>query len=278
MRVLKKFITFSEAAAELDTDRDGLRQGIETGVAIGLPAFVYCGDRPFLARLTGKIAGAEYDDETETATITLRNGTKIRDAFFAEGSDISDMDLGDSLGDVHFADISPSESGYPGAFELRGFFRVAQYHMKRAAREGHLGMVDVAPASWWEGGAPPLLEMEIGNPTYFFTLKPTNISKFRDLPDLVDVYFRVSDVHALSARLKQPPKESKTQLDTRERTTLLTIIGALAEAANLDLSKHNKAGETVALMLAAKGVTLAGRTIGEHLKAVPEAMESRKEK
>ncbi len=65
-------------------------------------------------------------------------------------------------------------------------------------------------------------------------------------------------------------------LDARERTTLLTIIGALAAAANLDLSQHNKAGDTVAAMLDAQGVKLSGRTIGEHLKAVREAMDSRK--
>ena len=65
-------------------------------------------------------------------------------------------------------------------------------------------------------------------------------------------------------------------LDPRERATLLTIIGALAEEANIDLSKHNKAGETVAAMLASKGVSVSARAIGEHLKAVRGALESRK--
>lgn len=68
------------------------------------------------------------------------------------------------------------------------------------------------------------------------------------------------------------------KLDTRERTTLLTIIGALADAARLDLNQHNKAGDAVAAMLRSKEVTLSGRTIGEHLKAVREAMDSRKMK
>jgi hypothetical protein len=188
------------------------------------------------------------------------------------------MDLGDRLGDVGFTDCLPSETGYPAAFELRGYFRVAAYEMKRAAREGFLGMAAVAPVSWWEGGEPPLLEMEWGKPSFFFTLKPTRISKFRDLPNLVDVYFRASDVQTLSARIKEPVDEPKRQLDTRERTTLLNIIGALADAANLDLNQHNKAGEAVAAMLATKGVSYSGRAIGEHLKAVREAMDSRKVK
>lgn len=234
MRVLKKFLTFSETAAELNTDVEGLRQGIETGVAIGLPAFVYCGDKPFLARLSGRIERSEYDDASELSVISLKNGVKIREAFFAdESSDIADMDLGDSLGDVHFTGVRPSETGYPCAFELRGFFRVAGYEMKRAAREGHLGMANVAPASWWEGGAPPLLEMELGKLTYFFTLKATNISEFRDLPDLMDLYFRVSDVRAFSAALKDSPDDSKRQLDTRERTTQLRMIRALHVMAKL---------------------------------------------
>ena len=65
-------------------------------------------------------------------------------------------------------------------------------------------------------------------------------------------------------------------LDPRERATLLTIIGALSEAANIDLSKHNKAGEAVAAMLESKGVSVSARTIGEHFKAVRGAIESRK--
>jgi len=73
-------------------------------------------------------------------------------------------------------------------------------------------------------------------------------------------------------------KDADKSLDARERTTLLCIIGALAENATLDLSQHIKAGEAVAVMLDAKGVKLSGRTIGEHLKAVREAMDSRKVK
>ena len=65
-------------------------------------------------------------------------------------------------------------------------------------------------------------------------------------------------------------------IDTRARATLLVIIGALAEYAKVDLSKHHKAGVAVAAMLAAKGVKTSSRTIGEHLKAVRAAMDRRK--
>lgn len=62
-------------------------------------------------------------------------------------------------------------------------------------------------------------------------------------------------------------------LGERERGTLLCIIGALAKHAGLDLSQPMKAGDTVATM--APELSLSGRTIGEHLKKVGPAMESR---
>lgn len=70
------------------------------------------------------------------------------------------------------------------------------------------------------------------------------------------------------------PKMPDKPLDARERTTLLCIIGALAEHAKLDLSQPMKTGDAIAAMM--PDVGLSGRTIGEHLKAVREAMESRK--
>lgn len=70
------------------------------------------------------------------------------------------------------------------------------------------------------------------------------------------------------------PRVADKPLDARERTTLLCIIGALAEHAKLDLAQPMKAGEAVAAMM--PDVKLSGRTIGEHLKAVREAMDSRK--
>lgn len=64
------------------------------------------------------------------------------------------------------------------------------------------------------------------------------------------------------------------QLDPRTRKTLLCIIGALAENAKLDLSHPMKAGDAIAAMM--PDVKLTGRAIGEHLKDVADAMDSRK--
>ena len=100
----------------------------------------------------------------------------------------------------------------------------------------------------------------------------------QDLPNIEayggDGYVVLADSLPKLTALTEKQAEEKA-LDTRERTTLLVIIGALAEAAKIDLTQHHKAGEAVACMLQAKGVKLSGRAIGEHLKAVRMALESR---
>jgi len=69
------------------------------------------------------------------------------------------------------------------------------------------------------------------------------------------------------------PGVAPKPLDERERTTLLCIIGALARQQGIDISQHMKAGDTVAAI--APELQLSGRTIGEKLKLVREAMERR---
>lgn len=64
-------------------------------------------------------------------------------------------------------------------------------------------------------------------------------------------------------------------LDERERSSLLCIIGALARMAQVDLSQPYKAAEQVAAALSQAGIPLAPRTIGTHLKAVPDALDRR---
>lgn len=71
-----------------------------------------------------------------------------------------------------------------------------------------------------------------------------------------------------SARVADEP------LATRERRTLLCIIGGLANGHALDLSKPYKANGLVAKMM--PGIAVTERTIGDYLKQVPEAMDSRR--
>lgn len=64
-------------------------------------------------------------------------------------------------------------------------------------------------------------------------------------------------------------------LATKERNTLLTIIGVLATMAELDISKTSKAGEVIESEAAKLGVSLSRRGVMDHLNRVSEAMAAR---
>jgi hypothetical protein len=63
-------------------------------------------------------------------------------------------------------------------------------------------------------------------------------------------------------------------LGTKERTTLLTIIAALAKMAGLDYASHpSKVADAIAKATEEIGARVARRTIETHLNAIPEALE-----
>ena len=65
-------------------------------------------------------------------------------------------------------------------------------------------------------------------------------------------------------------------LGERERATLLTIIAALAKTAEIDVSQPSKAGGQIeALTSRALGIRIPARTVENHLKAIPDALERR---
>jgi hypothetical protein len=84
------------------------------------------------------------------------------------------------------------------------------------------------------------------------------------------------EVPKLIEKALPPAIPDDKPLGERERASLLCIIGALAKMAPLDISQPYKAASQVEATLSEEGVTLAPRTIGDHLKAVPEALHSRK--
>lgn len=63
------------------------------------------------------------------------------------------------------------------------------------------------------------------------------------------------------------------RLGGRERATLLTIIAALAEKAGIDVSKPSKAGVAIEALTIEKGARVAARTVEDHLKLIPDALE-----
>ena len=142
---------------------------------------------------------------------------------------------------------------------LSGWFRLNDSSARRIARglkETYCGVI-AEP----DGGKP-----------ISFQLDSPNV-------DLYKLWFRTADIEGLVSTSEQtgtptPNAKIGKSLDARERTTLLCIIGALASHAELDVSQPIKAGDAIAAMM--PDVKLSGRTIGEHLKAVREAMDSRK--
>ncbi len=61
----------------------------------------------------------------------------------------------------------------------------------------------------------------------------------------------------------------------RERATLLTIIAALAKFAKVDWTKTSKAGDVIEELSLDINARVPSRTIQEHLKRIPDALERR---
>lgn len=64
-------------------------------------------------------------------------------------------------------------------------------------------------------------------------------------------------------------------LSKKERQTLLVIIAALAKESGINLTKTSKAGELIANMTQLIGAPIGATTIENHLKDIPDALESR---
>jgi hypothetical protein len=69
--------------------------------------------------------------------------------------------------------------------------------------------------------------------------------------------------------------DTKKTLGSRERATLLTIVAALAKAAGIDVSKPSKAGGAIEALTTDLGARVSARTIEDHLKDIPDALERR---
>ena len=91
----------------------------------------------------------------------------------------------------------------------------------------------------------------------------------------------VASFASLGPEEQQPSKPGDTTdrldnpLGKRERTTLLTIIAALAEEAGIDISKASKAGGIIEARTVELGARVAARSIEDHLKCIPDALERR---
>jgi hypothetical protein len=229
--VIRKFVGFAEAAAMLGSNYIGLRQAFELGLGSQLSAYVYAGNLPLLARPVGpgvEFSAVDIHDGRSGATTIPGFGTLT--SVDLRGSN----KIGDELGEVTSSDLPQSVTGIPFTLKLRGFFRVAPYALKDAAKEDAVGMVGVAPDSWWAVDSP-ISKSECGAPAVWLMLLPTNQPGYRELPELNDLQFKIADIEALNASLADPKRESldAKPLGNRERRNLLRVIRALDAMANL---------------------------------------------
>lgn len=109
----------------------------------------------------------------------------------------------------------------------------------------------------------------------------------RDLSDIADITKEFEDkaideifaeISSLRAKQKKADAESikvDKPLRTTERNTLLTIIAALAKAAKINIDDHGRAAVSVEDLTDKLGAHVSKRAIEEHLKKIPDALETR---
>lgn len=91
--------------------------------------------------------------------------------------------------------------------------------------------------------------------------------------------FTIDDVSSSGVGHSDPgvPREDiEKQVGTRERSTLLTVIAALAKKSGIDVLKPSTAGEAIEALTTELGARVSARTIEDHLKRIPDAVERRR--
>jgi hypothetical protein len=106
---------------------------------------------------------------------------------------------------------------------------------------------------------------------------PDNYYPAGGLPADSVLVVKTSALHDLEARQSEPDQKAERPLKQRERDTLLVIIAALAELPKIDVKKPSKAAVAIEGETARMGVRVAARTIEDHLKRIPDALDRRSE-
>jgi hypothetical protein len=104
---------------------------------------------------------------------------------------------------------------------------------------------------------------------------PDNYYPAGGLPAGSVLVVRTSALHDLEARLSEPDQKVEKLIERRERSTLLVIIAALSELAKIDVAKPSGAAVAIESQTVRMGARVAARTIENHLKLIPEALEGR---
>ena len=109
-------------------------------------------------------------------------------------------------------------------------------------------------------------------------VSPDNYHPAGELPSDAVLVVRTSALQELEALfLSDPEPAIERAIERRERTTLLVIIAALAKLAKVDVTKPSSAATAIESQTSLMGARVAARTIENHLKRIPEALENKSE-
>ena len=124
----------------------------------------------------------------------------------------------------------------------------------------------------------------VGGPAFFlgWLLDTTGRSKFekqrftrRELSRWLNAVGMASVYFFDDSHRNEPPPAAEKPLGTIERKTLLTIIAVLAKAAKLDVKSPGKTAQYIEGLTDEMGVHVSKRAIEDHLKNIPNALETR---
>lgn len=104
---------------------------------------------------------------------------------------------------------------------------------------------------------------------------PDHYYPARSLPSDATLVIRTSALQEFEADLSEPETTSQRLLGRRERDSLLVIIAALAKLARIDVSKPSSAATSIESQTELMGARVAARTIENHLRRIPEALEAK---
>lgn len=104
---------------------------------------------------------------------------------------------------------------------------------------------------------------------------PDNFYPAGKLPDDAVFVVRTAEVQRLVNSLNGRDSSGDKPLERRERTTLLVLIAALAKLAKVDVAKPSSAAAAIESETERMGARVAARTIENHLKLIPDALEAR---
>lgn len=237
---MREFLQWTEAAAALNTDSEGLRQGLAFGLWKTLRAYLRADERAFLATLDSD--GIALAEKAGGRGPRISPWDSYDPIYLEDGRTLDAWCIHDDLCHCEKQNTSQSVTGHPAVYLLHGFVCVEPRSIKRAADAGHFGGIGVSLPSWW-GESSPVPLTETGTPKVTFTLLDRGETlDFRPPPhDLHELWFRAEDVERAQIQqrqiqmrqLKTPNESMDKPLDPRREKNLLRIIRALDVIANL---------------------------------------------